>query len=325
MPLWALKANDMKKQLTDFNKKNGELIPIYIIMLVMIGINVWKQPSFFTLSTLTRTCNQLAPYVFISMAQMCVMVLGGMDFALGPLVSLSTCFFATMICENNVANAGIIIGVLLLVGIIHGVVGFIIGHFNLPTIVVTLATSFVFEGASLAVLPTAGGFMEKNLCKFFTGRIWVFPTAFLVCVLFIVIWYLFRKSSMGLLVYAVGQNKKAAFSSGLNVTKGYTLAFFLSGILAAMAGLMLSVRTMSGDPLIANDMTINSVTAAVLGGVTFNGGEGKMAGTIAGAIVVGILVNVLFYLNITGFYTYFVQGIILIIAVVVNSFRKRNK
>lgn len=85
---------------------------------------------------------------------------------------------------------------------------------------------------------------------------------------------------------------------------------------------MLCARTMFGDPRIANDMTINAVTAAVLGGVTFNGGEGKLAGTIAGAVVVGILVNVLFYLNITGFYTYFVQGVILVISVVINNWRK---
>lgn len=314
--------NNLKK----FKKNYGELIPIYIVMLIMIGINVWKQPSFFSVNTLTRTFNQLAPYIFISMAQMCVMLIGGMDFALGGLVSLSTCFFAKAMVESVALNIPVIVGVVLVIGLIDACVGFIIGYFKLPTIVVTLATSFIFEGLALGVLPTPGGYVSPEVAKFLTGRVaGKIPVAFLVCTVFVVLWSLFRRSSLGLLVYAVGQNKKAAFSSGLNTTKAYVITFFISGVLAAMAGLMLCARTMSGDPTIANDMTINAVTAAVLGGVTFSGGEGKLAGTIAGAIIVGILVNVLFYLNITGFYTYFVQGLILIVAVVVNNWRRREK
>lgn len=316
----------MKKlNIKTFLKNHGELVPIYVVMLIMIGINVWKQPSFFSVRTLTRTCNQLAPYIFISMAQMCVMLIGGMDFGLGGLVSLSTCFFARTMVENTALSVPVVLAVILAVGLIDACVGFVIGHFKLPTIVVTLATSFIFEGLALGILPTPGGFVNPAVAQFLTGRIGSISVAFLVCVLFNILWYLFRRSSFGLLVYAVGQNKKAAFSSGMHVTQAYVIAFFLSGVLAAMAGLMLCARTMSGDPTIANDMTINAVTAAVLGGVTFNGGEGKMAGTIAGAIVVGILVNVLFYLNITGFYTYFVQGLILVIAVVVNNWRRREK
>ena len=84
--------------------------------------------------------------------------------------------------------------------------------------------------------------------------------------------------------------------------------------MSAMAGLMLSGITMSGDPTIGTSMTLNSVTAAVLGGVSFSGGEGKMVGAVAGAVVIGMLVNILFYLGITGFYTYVVQGLILILA-----------
>ena len=306
-------------------KANSELIPIYIVMLIMVAINVWKQPTFFKPATFARICNQLAPYIFMGMAQMCIMVLGGMDFGLGALVSLSTCIFATFMVENNTTNTFVIIGIILLIGCIDACVGYIVGRFNLPTIVVTLATSFVFEGLSLLVLPTPGGFINASTSKLFIGKIGIFPASLIWCAIFAVIWVLIRKSSIGMLIYATGNNKKSAFSSGLNVKWGCVLAFFVSGILAAMAGLMLCSRTMSGDPTIANDLTINAVTAAVLGGVTFSGGEGKLAGVIAGSIVVGILVNVLFFLNITGFYTYFVQGIILILSVIVNNLRKGGK
>lgn len=306
-------------------RRHAELVPIYVVMILMIAINIWKQPNFFAIGSLTRLCNQLAPYLFIGMAQMCVMIIGGMDFALGGLVSLSTCIFAKTMVENELANFPRILLVILLIGLIDACVGWIIGTFGLPTIVVTLATSFVFEGLALGILPTPGGYISAEVAGFLTGRLTVLPVALLVCALFVALWAVFRRSSLGLLVYAVGKNKSAAFYSGLPVRRAYVTAFFLSGIFAAMAGLMLSARTMSGDPTIANDMTINAVTAAVLGGVTFSGGEGKMAGTIAGAVVVGMLVNVLFYLNITGFYTYFVQGVILMISVVVNNWRKREK
>jgi len=266
----------MRKQ-SIFLKKYGELIPIYVVMILMIGINVWKQPNFFSVTTLSRTFNQLAPYIFISMAQMCIMLIGGMNFALGGLVSLSTCIFAKTMVESDLRNIPRIIAVILLIGVMEALVGYIIGHFRLPTIVVTLATSFIYEGLALGILPTPGGYVSPNIATFLTGRIGPISVAFLMCLVFVVIWCLIRRSSVGLLIYAVGQNRNAAFSSGLNVTWGYVMAFFINGVLAALAGLMLCARTMSGDPRIANDMTINAVTAAVLGGVTFSGGEGKIA------------------------------------------------
>ncbi len=305
-------------------KKYQDLIPIYVVMLIMICLNAFSQQNFFSGATLTRLVKQLSPYVFISMAQMCVMIIGGMDFGLGALVSLSTCLFATNLLHGLAGNIFAIVVIIVFCGAIDALIGLTISKFNLPTIVVTLATSFVFQGLALYVLPTAGGEIPSNIAYTLVSTAAGIPVPLILMAAFLGIWYIVRRSSAGLLIFAVGDNKKAAFSSGLNVHKAYAISFFLSGVFAAMSGLMLSAITMSGDPTIASDMTINSVTAAVLGGVTFSGGRGKMSGAVAGAVVVGMLVNVLFYLNITGFYTYVVQGAILLLAVAMNNRRKKG-
>ena len=165
--------------------------------------------------------------------------------------------------------------------------------------------------------------MPPEIAMWLTGNLGFVPVSAIIISIAIAVWAYIRKSSLGVLLFAVGYNKEAARKSGLPMHKAYFAAYFLSGVMSALAGLMLSAITMSGDPTIGVPMTIISVTAAVLGGLSFSGGQGKIAGAVAGAIVVGMLVNVLFYLKITGFYTYVVQGVILIIAVAVNSRRKR--
>jgi len=302
--------------------QNQDLVPIYSILLVMIFIMAFIQPNFFSVGNFSSLFTQLSPYIFIAIAQSLIMIIGGMDFSVGAMVSLSTCIFATSL-HHGAWNPPLIVVIVLICGALSALTGLLISWFKLPSIIVTLATSFALSGIALLFLPTPGGLMPPDIALWLTGNLGFIPVSAILIAATVAIWAYIRKSSLGLLLFAVGYNKDAARKSGLSLHKAYFAAYFMSGVMSAMAGLMLSSITMSGDPTIGIPMTIISVTAAVLGGLSFNGGQGKIAGAVAGAIVVGMLVNLLFYLKITGFYTYVVQGAILIIAVAVNSRRKR--
>jgi ribose transport system permease protein len=298
--------------------RHGDLIPIYSILLVMIVVMAIFQPNFFSFGNFSLLCRQLSPYIFIAISQAVIMIIGGMDFSVGAMVSLSTCIFATNL-NHGTWNIPVLVAIVLICGTIGALTGLLISWFKLPSIVVTLATSFILVGGALLFLPTPGGAVPPDIAGWLTGDIGFVPVPLIIMALLIALWAYIRRSSIGLLLFAVGANKEAARISGLSVHKAFIVAYFLGSVMSSMAGLMLSAITMSGDPSIGTPMTINSVTAAVLGGVSFSGGQGKIVGAVAGAIVVGMLVNILFYLRVTGFYTYVVQGVILILAVAANS------
>jgi ribose transport system permease protein len=298
-----------------------DIIPISTILGITLIIMAIMQRNFFSLRNFSLLCRQLSPYIFITMSQTIIMIIGGMDFSAGSMLSLSTCIFATNL-HYGIWNVPAIIAILAICGTFSSLIGLLISWFKLPSIVVTLATSFVLTGAALAFLPTPGGTIPRDIAIFLTSDFGHVPVSLIAIIFFVLLWVYVKRSSVGLLLFSVGANKEAARISGLSVHKAYLFGYFLSGVLSAMAGLMLSAITMSGDPTIGTYMMLNSVTAAVLGGVSFSGGKGKMVGAIAGAIVVGMLVNILFYLGITGFYKYVVQGLILILAV---STKIRNR
>ena len=147
------------------------------------------------------------------------------------------------------------------------------------------------------------------------SRGFFFPPAILIVVLTLLLWKLFKSTKPGLNIYAVGGNPKAAFENGINVKLTRIVAYVVSGVFLAIAGLILVGQTGSGDPNIGASYQMNSIAAAVLGGVSFLGGVGQMKGAVMGAFIFTSLVNILFFSGISPFYQYIVQGAILIIAI----------
>ncbi|GHV80666.1 hypothetical protein AGMMS49944_24570 [Spirochaetia bacterium] len=203
--------------------------------------------------------------------------------------------------------------------------GMVVYKFKLPGIVVSLAFSFIWSGVALRIMNVPGGYIPNEIVEALTSNLGgFFPVPFLLVIVVVVLWHSVKRSTLGVLIYAVGNNREGAFASGLSVLKAYLFCYGFSGFIIGLAGLMLCAITTSGDPTIGAPLTINSVTAAVLGGIAFSGGKGKIIGSVFGGMVVGMLVNVLFYLRVPGHYTYVVEGVILIFAVAANVVRERR-
>lgn len=132
-----------------------------------------------------------------------------------------------------------------------------------------------------------------------------------------------HRSVFGLHTYAVGENETYARMAGVNVKKVRIGNYIISSILAAVAGLILASRIGSGAPLIGDPFTLDSLTGAIIGGMTFAGGEGFIIGSLGGAAIVGMMSNALNMSGVEPFYQYIFRGGLLILAMIINSFKRR--
>lgn len=292
-----------------------KMLSIYVILAVFAVVNIILDPKIIT--SWERFCTlslQFAPLMICAMAQTCIMLTGGIDLSLGVVMSLMTAVLATTM-QNGLVNIIYSICLALLSGIIIGVImGSVITFGRLPAIIVTLAFSYVWKGVTLYILPVPGGYIPASFVKFMSGA-YTIPGAALTVLACLVLWKLFKNTRAGLSIYATGDNPKAAYANGVNIGKAVITAYVISGMLTAVGGMLLVAQMGSGDPNVAVPYQMNSIAAAVLGGVSFLGGVGQMKGAIIGAFLIASLINILFFSGISPFYQYVVQGGILIIAI----------
>lgn len=145
-------------------------------------------------------------------------------------------------------------------------------------------------------------------------------SALILLLAIFLIWIPYRKSRAGQALYAIGGNEKAAFLNGIKINRSKLIAYSIAGLCAAICGVLLTAQTRSGDPTAANNFTNNSIAAEVLGGASLAGGKGSYFGSIAGAMILSLIVGLLIFWGISSYYQNLVQGIILILALSVGFF-----
>jgi ribose transport system permease protein len=211
---------------------------------------------------------------------------------------------------------------ILLVGAAGGLLnGLLVAVARLQPIVVTLATLSIFQGIAIWILPQPGGEIPAGYTTTLTNT--SYPTALVFVGLLVLFWFVFRRLSLGVHIYAVGNDEDAARANGIRVTRVKVAAYVLAGVFAAAAGLFLAANTTGGDATAGNPYTLTSIAAAFLGGTTIFGGRGSALGSIAGALVLSTLIGVLFFTGINPLYQSFYQGVFLVLAVVLGTLAGR--
>ena len=251
------------------------------------------------------------PLALTGMAQAMLMLAGGISLSMGATVSLGAVVAASIMAGPLGVTGGIaaVVATGLFVG---AATGFIAVRLRLPAIIVTLAGSFIVGGAALLVLPRPGGSVPPWLSDLLAGGT---PTAFALLVAVMLLWKLYAALPLGLSLYAAGENPVGAYRSGAPVEAALISAYAISGLLAALAGLFVAAQTGSGDPVIGQAFTLNSIAAAVLGGVGFLGGQGTMRGAVLGSLLLTAMINVMFFLGLPPVAQYIAQGLIIVGAV----------
>jgi ribose transport system permease protein len=155
----------------------------------------------------------------------------------------------------------------------------------------------------------------------FTGDFANVPNALVVLLVVVLVWFLIKRTRLGTAMYAIGSDSESSRASGLNVRFSLFWLYALSGLFYGIAGVFLSALTASGDPNLGAPMTLSVFAAVVVGGTVLGGGRGGAVGSIIGAFIIALIADILFAVNISSFYTYIFTGLLLVVAVSLNSLR----
>lgn len=300
------------------SRRNDGVRGLFLVVLAFLVAYGVLFPGLFSLSGFAKFTQSWFPLALVAMAQAILMLTGGISLAIGATVSLGAVIAATTMSGPLGVAGGTAAVVLTGLGI-GAATGLIVVKLRLPAIVVTLAGSFIVGGAALLVLPRPGGAIPDWLSNLLAGNT---PAAFLILVVIVLLWKLYLATPLGLSLYAAGENPVGAYRSGVPVDAARIAAYAISGLLSTGAGLFVAAQTGSGDPVIGTAFTLNSIAAAVLGGIGFLGGQGTMRGALAGSLLLSLMISVMFFLGFTPVAQYVAQGLIIIGAVALPQFRK---
>jgi ribose transport system permease protein len=291
---------------------------------LLVGFLVFTeliQPSYGAAEVQNLAIGAL-PIALAAVAQAIVVMSGGIDLSVGPMMALTSVTSAVLMKDQSeAASVAVVLGVLLL-GLLLGTInGSLIVITRVPDIVVTLAMSFVWAGATLLVLNTPGGGAAEWVKGSVNGSIlseWV-PRALVVLIVVVgAIWIPLRRSMVGLSLYATGSDRLAAFRSGVSVGRTKVVAYALTGLFCAFGGLAVTASTGGGSP-VPGPYTLQSVAAIVLGGVSLAGGRGGITGPIIAVFVLQLVRSDLTFLGVNPNFSTVVQGVILIGVVLFGS------
>lgn len=293
--------------------RNRSLGGLFLVVAGFLALYAWLFPGLLGVIGFAKFTQNWVPLALVTMAQALLMLTGGISLSIGPLVSLGAVIAATASGGVGGAFTGLL-AVLAAGAAVGALTGGIVAYARLPAIIVTLTLSFIIGGVALLILPRPGGFVPDWLSEALAGK---WPVAFVLLALLVAGWKFYLATPMGLSLHAAGENPTGAFRSGVPVERVQITAFILSGALTALAGLFVAAQTGSGDPVIGTPFTLNSIAAAVLGGVGFLGGVGTMRGALCGSLLLSVMINVMFFLGFPPVAQYVAQGLIIVGAVAI--------
>lgn len=310
------------------NEKLKELLgqyKIFVVLILVILIFGMISPRFLTVSNFSNIIKQIAANAILAAGMCFVILTGGIDISVGAILA-----FTSAITVWMTAN-GCNIFVVLLTGIFIGAVigsvnGIFVAKFNLQPMIVTLATQSIFRGATLVFTKGSpiplGTAYDAPIYKWFgSGMVFgVIPVPLIIVVIvFAVSFYLLNRTSFGRHVYAVGGNEDAALLSGIQVIWTKIRVYVVCGIMAAVAGIIISSRISSAQPTAGETYEMDAIAAVVIGGTSLRGGEGQVLFTIVGAIIIGMLNNLLNLMGVESYYQTIVKGVVILIAVLIDA------
>ena len=298
-----------------WRRRQGWSVGVWVLLVVLITWYTQLIPRFGSFQVASIAKNSL-PLSFLAVGQAVIVISGGIDLGVGAMLVLTNSVAAQLMHEQPLGVTLLIaVGVVLAAAALNGSVGWVINRSRVPDIVVTLATSFIYSGLALLVLPGPGGGTSPGFRLLFTGSESgsgsnFIPALVMLIIPVAVVAMFMRRARTGLALYATGSDPNAAYLSGVDTGRAKIVAYAVGGAMAAMAGLATVAITGTGDPRfsIGSNATLNSVAAVVLGGVALTGGVGSVVGAVAAAIIVFFLSPILSAMGIDPNSAQVVQG-----------------
>ncbi|TXS40495.1 transporter [Streptomyces sp. uw30] len=309
-------TNGLRRLLLD----NGALTALIVLVIAMSALS----GDFLDPDNLLNVGVQAAVTAVLAFGVTFVIVSAGIDLSVGSVAALSATVLAWTATSHGVP---VVIAVLLAVatGIAAGLVnGFLIAYGKLPPFIATLAMLSVARGLSLVISegsPIAFPDSVSHLGDTLGG--WLPVPVLVMIVMGLIAAFVLGRTYIGRSMYAIGGNEEAARLSGLRVKKQKLAIYALSGVFAAVAGVVLASRLSSAQPQAADGYELDAIAAVVIGGASLAGGTGKASGTLIGALILAVLRNGLNLLNVSAFWQQVVIGVVIALAVLFDTLRRK--
>jgi ribose/xylose/arabinose/galactoside ABC-type transport system permease subunit len=305
----------------------GQRVLILAIIFVVMAI---FEPKFFTPKNASSILLAISVYGIMACGMLFVVLLGGLDLAVGSMAGLSAVIIGVFASADNFGIGGCLTGlfaalvVAILTGYVHGV---LVTHIGMHSFVVTLATKYILYG--IVPMFTGGAFIyfegDGFLYRVGNARPFGIPLPIIVFLMIAVICgVVLSQTTFGRRLYAIGGNPTASALVGIRVFRDTKIAYIVSCVTAAIGGLILCSMNMVAGQTTANGYEGNVLLAMIVGGINLAGGEGGVSGAVFGALLAGIITNLMTLLGVSADFQKFVQGMIILVAITINVYTGRR-
>ena len=304
---------------------------IWVLLLLTIIVCSFTIPVFFSVANFRSIFLSSAAIGVLVIAESLVLIAGYFDLSIESTLGFTAVLAGWLMVSykftsNLLLNPVLTIFIMIIVGAIIGIFnGFLIVKLKMNAFIVTIAMLIILRGA--AVNLTKGSIMIKlpeafiSIAKIEIGT---FPLIIYIFLFLLILFQIILKfTRFGRSIYAIGDNKDAAYASGINVDRTIIIAFILAGILSAIAGWVLSARYRSIAPGIGEGMIFDVVAAAVIGGISLSGGRGNLIGALGGILLLSAIQNILNLLEFSPYYINMIRGGVILLAIFIDSLRYR--
>ncbi|MBN9023875.1 MAG: ABC transporter permease [Rhizobiales bacterium] len=298
--------------------------PVFLL-LILLAAGLAIEPVMTGERAIRNILISATPLILAGIAQALVILVGGIDLSIGAIISVTNVVAVSLMTAEPGMVVPIVAAVLLL-GLAIGLVnGLLCAYSGASPFIITLAMGIALQGVALEIMyqpsgTVAAGFRE--IARLYLGAL---PVATLVVIAFaILLAVAIRRTSWGVSLIAIGGNETSARLSGIAAQRHKVALYAISGLLAAVAGLFLASRIGTGDPLVGDPVTLDSITVAVLGGGPFFGGSISIVGTTLAGIVLAMINTLLNLQGVSPFYQWILKGAILIAALSLDLLRRRK-
>jgi len=322
-PRWAqriIRDGDWQRRLT---ARLSASVTIGLLIAAII-LNVLVQPTFFTRFSITSNFATFTPLVLLAVAQAIVIIGGGIDLSIGATLALCS-VVALQVMAGNPSRIWLGMAAAVICGALCGLVnGLIVAVVRLQPLITTFATSSIFSGAALVVLPSPGGSVPPSFTSNFRSAVAGIPVPVLLVLGAIALYAVLSQTQLMRHIRAVGGNRDAAFASLIPVPRVQALSYVLAGTMVGLAALATLANTGAGDPFIGAAAAMDAIAAVVLGGVALSGGRGSALGAIAGVFILGIINNVISFIGVPTTWRQLVSGLVIIAALALSVLTTRK-
>ena len=298
---------------------------IFIILVVVFAAASFLSPNFLSPDNLLNVLRQVAVITILAYGAMTLIIGGMIDLSAGAVMAFAG--VASVLVYKDTDN--LIFATLTGIGVgvaCNLINAFLVATLRTPAFIVTLGMMLMARGAVLELTQGQNVLQLGDFIIIGQGNIgWLPIPALILIVITVVIWYLMNQTRYGRSVYSVGGNEEAARAAGIAVERVKYQAYLVNGVLVGIAGVIFMSRVNAGLPNAGIGYELQAITAPIIGGTSFSGGVGTVGGTLAGALIVGLLGNIMNLIGIGSYIQQIVMGAIIVVAVAYDVWSKRGK